>query len=127
MPFEHGRTMLALGQVLRRRKERRAARAAFEEALAIFERLGVHPWVDRARNELVRVPVRRAPSFLTPTEERIARLAASGLTNKEIAIRAFVADKTVEANLARAYDKLGVHSRAELGRVMFERDRAVET
>jgi DNA-binding NarL/FixJ family response regulator len=127
MPFEQGRTLLALGQVLRRRKERRAARAAFEEALATFERLGVQPWVDRARDELARVPVRRAPAFLTPTEERIARLAASGLTNREIAMRAFVADKTVEANLARAYDKLGVHSRAELGRVMFERDGAVGT
>ena len=127
MPFEQGRTLLALGQVLRRRKERRAARAAFEEALATFERLGVQPWVDRARNELARVPVRRAPDVLTPTEERIARLAASGLTNREIATRAFVTVKTVEANLARAYDKLSVHSRAELGRVMFERDRAVKT
>jgi DNA-binding CsgD family transcriptional regulator len=126
MPLEHGRTLLALGQVLRRRKERRAARAAFEEALATFESLGTQPWVERARDELARVPVRRAPAFLTPTEERIARLAASGMTNKEIATRAFVTDKTVEANLARAYGKLGVHSRAELGRVMFERDTVVK-
>jgi DNA-binding NarL/FixJ family response regulator len=127
MPFEQGRTLLALGQVLRRRKERRAAREAFEEALATFERLGMQPWIDRTRDELARVPVRRAPAFLTPTEEKIARLAASGLTNKEIAKRAFVTDKTVEANLARAYGKLSVHSRAELGRVMFERDRPVKT
>jgi DNA-binding NarL/FixJ family response regulator len=125
MPFERGRTLLALGHVMRRRNERRAARAAFEEALATFERLGVQPWIDRARDELARVPVRRAPAGLTPTEERIARLAASGLTNKEIAKRAFVTVKTVEANLARAYGKLGIQSRAELGRVMFERDRAV--
>ena len=127
MPFERGRTLLALGQVMRRRNERRAARSAFEEALATFERLGVEPWVDRARGELARVPVRRAPAGLTPTEERIARLAASGLTNKEIAKRAFVSAKTVEANLARAYGKLGVHSRAELGRVMVERDQVVKT
>jgi DNA-binding NarL/FixJ family response regulator len=127
IPFERGRTLLALGQVMRRRNERRAARSAFEEALATFERLGVQPWVDRARGELARVPVRRAPAGLTPTEETIARLAASGLTNKEIAKRAFVSAKTVEANLARAYGKLGVHSRAELGRVMVERDRAVKT
>ena len=73
------------------------------------------------------VPPWPAPALLTPTEERIARLAASGLTNREIATRAFVTVKTVEANLARAYDKLSVHSRAELGRVMFERDRAVKT
>jgi DNA-binding CsgD family transcriptional regulator/predicted negative regulator of RcsB-dependent stress response len=127
MPVERGRTLLVLGQVLRRRNERRAARSAFEEALATFEGLGVQPWVDRARSELARVPVRRAPTGLTPTEESVARLAASGFTNNEIAKRAFVTAKTVEANLARAYGKLGVHSRAELGRVMAERDRAVNT
>ena len=127
MPFERGRTLLALGQVLRRRNERRAARAALEEALATFAKLGVQPWADRARSELARLPVRRAPSDLTPTEEHIARLAASGLTNKEVASRAFVSVKTVEANLARAYGKLGVSSRAELGRVMAERGRAAKT
>ncbi len=127
MPFERGRTLLALGQVLRRRNERRAARAALEEALATFDELGVQPWADRVRGELARVPVRRAPSGLTPTEENIARLAASGLTNKEVARRAFVSVKTVEANLARAYGKLGVSSRAELGRVMGEREQASKT
>ena len=127
MPFERGRTLLALGQVLRRSNERRAARAALEEALATFTKLGVQPWADRVRNELARLPVRRAPSDLTPTEENIARLAASGLTNKDVARRAFVSVKTVEANLARAYGKLGVSSRAELGRVMAERDRVTKT
>jgi DNA-binding CsgD family transcriptional regulator len=127
MPFERGRTLLALGQVLRRRNERRAARAALEEALATFEQLGVQPWADRARGELARLPLRRAPSGLTPTEENIARLAASGLTNKEVARRAFVSVKTVEANLARAYGKLGVSSRAELGRVMSEPDPSGKT
>jgi DNA-binding NarL/FixJ family response regulator len=127
MPFELARTLLAFGQVHRRRNERRAARAAFEESLAIFERLGVQPWVARARAEIARVPVRRASADLTPTEERIARLVASGLTNREVADRAFVSAKTVEANLSRVYDKLGVHSRAELGRVMNERERAAKT
>ena len=125
MPFETARTLLARGQVHRRRNERRAARADFEGALAVFERLGVSPWVARARAEIARVPVRRAAAGLTPTEERIARLVASGLTNREVADRAFVSAKTVEANLARVYGKLGVHSRAELGRVMSERERAV--
>jgi ATP/maltotriose-dependent transcriptional regulator MalT len=127
MPLERARTMLALGQVHRRRNERRAARSAFEEALATFERLGVPPWVVRAQSEIARVPVRRASADLTPTEEKIARLAAAGLTNREVADRSFVSAKTVEANLSRVYDKLGVHSRAELGRVMNERERAVKT
>ncbi len=127
MPSERARTLLALGQVHRRRNERRAARTAFEEALAIFERLGVSPWVVRAQAEIARVPVRRASADLTPTEDRIAQLVATGLTNREVADRAFISAKTVEANLARIYDKLGVHSRAELGRAMNERERALKT
>ncbi|HSS93805.1 MAG TPA: AAA family ATPase [Candidatus Dormibacteraeota bacterium] len=124
MPFERARTLLALGQVHRRKNERRAARAAFEKAVTLFEGLAVRPWIERARAELARVPVRRAAVGLTPSEENIARLVASGMTNKEAAERAFVSAKTVEANLARVYDKLGVHSRAELGRVMAERRAA---
>ena len=56
-----------------------------------------------------------APSGLTETEGLVAQLAASGLSNREVADRTFLAVKTVEANLARAYRKLGISSRAELG------------
>jgi DNA-binding CsgD family transcriptional regulator len=127
MPFERARTLLALGQVRRRKKERRAARAAFQETLELFERIGAEPWAERARRELARVPVRRARSDLSPTEETIAALAATGLTNRVIAGRIFVSPKTVESNLARIYRKLGIRSRAELGRAMAERERVVET
>ena len=127
MPIERARTLLTLGQVHRRRNERRAARTAFEDALGTFERLRVSPWVARVQAELARVPVRHASSDMTPSEERIAQLVATGLTNREVADRAFISPKTVEANLARIYDKLGVHSRAELGRVMNERERALKT
>ena len=127
MPLEHARTHLVLGQLLRRRKERRKARAAFQEALAGFERSGAAHWVERARAELARVPVRQAAGDLTPTELQIASLAAGGLTNRAIAERIFVSPKTVEANLARVYRKLGIRSRAELGRVMAERERMPET
>jgi DNA-binding CsgD family transcriptional regulator len=127
MPFERARTLLVKGRLLRRRNERRAARVALEEALGVFELLGAPLWAAGALGELARIPVRRAPSGLTPTEEKIARLAAQGFTNREVAERAFVSAKTVEANLARVYDKLGVRSRAELGRVMGERERAGKT
>jgi DNA-binding NarL/FixJ family response regulator len=127
MPVERARTQLSFGQVHRRRNERRAARAAFEESLATFERLHIKPWVARVQAEIARVPVRRAATDLTPTEERIAQLVATGLTNRGVADRAFISPKTVEANLARVYDKLGVHSRAELGRVMAERAQRVNT
>jgi DNA-binding NarL/FixJ family response regulator len=55
---------------------------------------------------------------MTPSERRVAELAASGHTNRDIAAKLFVSTKTVEANLTQVYRKLGVHSRAELGRVM---------
>jgi DNA-binding CsgD family transcriptional regulator len=127
MPFERARTLVVFGQLLRRRKKRREARAALQEALGIFEQLGAPLWAERARAELGRMPVRRAPGELTPTEETIAGLAASGLTNRVIAERIFVSPKTVESNLARVYRKLGIRSRAELGRAMAERERLVET
>lgn len=115
-PFVHARALLLLGQLRRRARQKRAAREALEEALGIFERLGTPLWAARARDELARLGIRaRAPDELTETERRIAELAASGLTNRQIAAAAFVSPKTVEANLARVYRKLGIRSRAELG------------
>jgi DNA-binding CsgD family transcriptional regulator len=127
LPLERGRALLALGVTLRRQKKRRAARAVLEEALSVFAAVGAALWAERARGELARLPARRAPDGLTPTEEAIAGLAASGLTNRSIAERVFVSPKTVESNLARVYRKLGIRSRAELGRAMAERERPAET
>ena len=118
MPFERARTLLIQGQVLRRSKQRRRAREALEEAIAIFEQLGAEPWADRARDELQRVRGRTAPDDLSPTELRIAELAASGLTNTAIAAEVFVTQKTVEANLARVYRKLDIRSRAQLAHAL---------
>jgi DNA-binding NarL/FixJ family response regulator len=53
---------------------------------------------------------------LTPSEQRVAELAASGMTNRDVAAALFISPKTVEANLSRVYHKLGIRSRAELGR-----------
>jgi DNA-binding NarL/FixJ family response regulator len=55
---------------------------------------------------------------LTASERRVAELAASGMTNKDVANALFISPKTVEANLARIYRKLGIKTRAELGRVI---------
>lgn len=117
VPFELGRTLLLAGQLHRRSRQKRAAAEALREALAIFERLGARLFAEQARAELGRVGLRRtAPGELSDTERRIAELAATGLTNREVAQAAFVSPKTVEANLARVYRKLGIRSRAELGR-----------
>jgi DNA-binding CsgD family transcriptional regulator len=116
LPFELGCAWLTKGRVYRRAKQRRAAAAAFREALEIFERLDAPTWAERARGELDVVgPRRRAPDELTATELRVAELAATGLTNRGIAQAAFISEKTVEAHMARVYRKLDIRSRAELG------------
>jgi DNA-binding CsgD family transcriptional regulator len=115
MPLELGRTLLVQGEVLRRIRRKAAAKDSLERSLAIFEELGAKLWADRARAALRRVGLRpSAPLGLTETERRVADLAATGRTNREIADALFVSPKTVEANLARVYQKLGVRSKAQL-------------
>jgi len=114
-PFQLGRTLLALGATQRRAKQRGAARMTLEHALTIFETVGAPLWAEKARAELRRIGG-RAPSGgeLTEAERRIAALVAEGRTNREVAAALFITEHTVEGALTRAYQKLGVHSRAEL-------------
>jgi DNA-binding CsgD family transcriptional regulator len=118
-PFQHARTLLALGVTQRRAKQRGAARATLEEAHAAFERLGAPLWAEKARAELGRIGG-RAPSRdeLTEAERRIAALVAEGRTNREVAAALFVTEHTVEAALTRVYRKLGVRSRSELAHLL---------
>ena len=128
MPVERGRTLLALGRLQRRRRRRLAARAALQEAAAIFERAGAPRWAEQAAGELACLGLDRgAPDRLTASEQRVASLAASGLTNQAVAGILFVSPKTVEAQLANAYRKLGIHTRAELGARMARGARYRET
>jgi DNA-binding CsgD family transcriptional regulator len=116
VPFERARHLLVKAQLERRANRKLAARRSLEDALAIFEALGSPPWIDRTRAEIGRLGLRHGDRHeLTAMERRIAELAATGLTNREVAAAAFVSPKTVEANLARVYGKLGIRSRAELG------------
>ena len=121
MPFEQARSVLVKGQIHRRRKEKRLADETLREALAAFEALGAPLWSDRARAELRRVGRRpHAADELSETERLVADLAASGLSSRQIAEVAFMAPKTVGNVLGRVYQKLGIHSRAELGARMAE-------
>lgn len=121
MPFERARSLLAKGRIHRRRKEKRLADDALREAVVAFESLGAPLWADQARAELARVGRRpRAADELTETERRVADLAASGLTSRQIGEIAFLSPKTVGNVLGRVYEKLGIHSRAELGARMAE-------
>ncbi|MDT5326238.1 MAG: hypothetical protein QOF25_3390 [Mycobacterium sp.] len=119
MRFERARTLLLLGKLQRRRRLKEAASKALAEALAEFEEVGAPRWADHVRTELARTNVRHNPALaLTPSEQQVADLAASGMTNRDIAATLFIGIKTVEHNLSRVYTKLGIRSRAELGRRM---------
>lgn len=117
LPVHQGRTLLALGSVLRRMRRRTAARETLHRALALFEEVGATPWAGQARAEIGRIGGRPSASGeLTPSERRIAELVAEGRTNKEVAAILVVADRTIESALTQIYRKLGVRSRTELAR-----------
>jgi DNA-binding CsgD family transcriptional regulator len=114
--FELGRTLLCQGMARRQASQKKAAREALEQALAIFEEVGAQLWAEKARAELARIGGRRAGGDdLTETEKRVADLAAAGRSNKEIAAALFMGVSTVEAHLSHVYRKLGIRSRAGLG------------
>jgi DNA-binding NarL/FixJ family response regulator len=119
--FDRARTLLALGRAQRRLKQWRGARESLEGAVAAFDELGSPGWADEARAQLARVGGRRprqSDDGLTPSEQRVAELAADGRSNKEIARTLFVTIHTVEVHLSRTYAKLGVRSRTQLAGVL---------
>lgn len=117
--FDRARVLLLRGRLQRRARRSKAAAEALTEAGEILVALGYPVWTAMVRAELARVGRRRgAQTELTETERRVAELVARGMTNKEAAAALFMSPKTVEAHLARTYRKLGIRSRAELGRIM---------
>jgi DNA-binding CsgD family transcriptional regulator len=114
--FDAARSLLALGRATRRFKQWGLARSSLEASAAAFEEIGSPAWAEQARSELTRVGARRArpAGELTETELRTAKLAATGLSNKEISRELFVTVHTVELHLSRAYAKLGIRSRGQL-------------
>ncbi len=101
--------------VRRQAQQKSRPREALEQALVVFEELGARLWAEKARAELRRISGRApASEELTETERRVAELAASGRSNKQIAAELFMGVSTVEAHLSRVYRKLGVRSRAGL-------------
>ncbi len=116
MPFERARTQLLLGQLQRRRRMKSVAATTLRSVHQTFADLGTPLWADRAQAELTRVKVGpQSDGGLSAAEQRVAELAASGMTNREVAVVMSISPKTVESNLARVYRKLGIRSRAELG------------
>jgi DNA-binding CsgD family transcriptional regulator len=102
MPFARARTQFCQGQLQRRLRQREALRRPCDR-----RSLRSRSW---------------GAARLTAAELRVAELAATGITNREMAAALFISPKTVEANLSRIYRELNIHSRAELGRVMGRSD-----
>lgn len=121
-PFEQARTQLLYGEWLRRSRRRADARVQLAASHEIFTSLGASLWAERARRELAAVGVRAGPharkrgplARLTPQEQQVIRLAAAGLSNRDIAAQLFLSPRTVGHHLYKAYPKLGVTSRGEL-------------
>jgi DNA-binding CsgD family transcriptional regulator len=123
--LEHARALVELGAALRRSGRASDARAPLREGMDLAHRCGAAPLTARAQDELAASGVRRRPrtmlrgvEALTPSERRIARLAETGRTNREIAQSLFITRKTVEMHLHNAYRKLDIDSRGELPRAL---------
>jgi DNA-binding CsgD family transcriptional regulator len=130
-PLDRARTQLCFGEQLRRAGRRAEARPQLRAALQVFDSLGASLLARRAAAELratgetVR---RRAPAAteLTAQELQIARLAAAGGSNREVAARLYVSPKTVEYHLHKVFSKLGVASRADLAQAMAQAGLAAD-
>ena len=123
--LERARTAVALGVALSRLGDRSSARELLWGGLEEASRCGAEPLAQRAHDELVhagarpRRLTRSGVAALTPTERRVAGLAAEGRTNREIAERLFVTPKTVEMHLGNVFRKLQIDGRGQLHRALF--------
>jgi DNA-binding CsgD family transcriptional regulator len=129
-PFEQARTLLVLGEVLRRDRNLTAARHALRAAVAAFDRMGALPWSQRADGELRAIgsaaPRMRSDAWaaLTAQELRVATTVAAGASNRQAAEALFLSPRTVEYHLAAAFRKLGVSSRTALAHSLAAREAA---
>ena len=118
--LEHAKALVAWGSAMRRGGRRSEARDPLARGLELAQRSGAASLAETARAELYAAGGRprkeslTGPESLTPSERRIADLAAEGLTTRDIAQALFVTPRTVEGHLTNVYRKLGIATRTAL-------------
>jgi DNA-binding CsgD family transcriptional regulator len=118
--LEHARALVELGAALRRHGDRAAARAPLRDGLDLAAHCGAIRLAERAHTELAATGARprrehiTGRDALTPSEQRVALMAAEGRTSQEIAQALFVTTKTIDAHLNHTYTKLAINSRKQL-------------
>ena len=121
---ELARAHLLYGEWLRRQRRRTDGREQLRAAVQMLENIGMEAYAGRARRELraaggtARQAATTATVQLTAQEAQIARLAAGGLSNPEIAYRLFLSPRTVQYHLGKVFTKLGITSRGQLSRAL---------
>jgi DNA-binding CsgD family transcriptional regulator len=119
-PFAQGILELAHGHFLHKTGSRRAAIAALRVAREAFERMGARPFLERCDAELAACGVRPQHDGadndygLTAREQVVARLVASGKSNREVAAELYLSSKAIEYHLANIFTKVGITSRHQL-------------
>jgi ATP/maltotriose-dependent transcriptional regulator MalT len=123
-PLEQAKALVDLGATLRRSRRRSEARPHLEQGMELAHRCRATVLAEHAREELIVLGARprrfvaTGVDSLTASERRVAEMAASGMTNREIAQALFVTQKTVEFHLSHTYQKLDIDSRRELSRAL---------
>jgi DNA-binding CsgD family transcriptional regulator len=118
--LEHAKALIDFGAALRRAGNRGEARRHLRDGIALADVCGASPLVEQGREELRASGARprrlalKGPGALTPSELRVARLAADGHSNRTIAQTLFVTPRTVEVHLTSVYRKLAVSGRGEV-------------
>jgi DNA-binding CsgD family transcriptional regulator len=126
--LERARALADLGGALRRAGQRADSREILRAALDLAHRCGALALIERARTELVaaggrpRRLILSGLDSLTPSERRVTQLAASGLSNRDIAQHLFITTRTVEGHLTHAYQKLAITSREQLPAALANHD-----